>query len=153
MKDDADPVVVTPHVDGDRVVFDWQQPGWKGLLDGVQTIRDNRLTRPMQWGVAELEIPVGMLHFLKKKYPELGSPDAQIKTRAWKRFLASPQSKPFRTRGRGGYLNRSFGGLPNGGQSPRTDELSKPHLPDRQGDGPATDQSLCGGEADISVID
>lgn len=147
MGDLDDPVIVTPVESGDRVYFDWQQPGWNSLLKTVERVRDNRLVRQMDWGVVELEIPVGMLHFLKKRYPDLDSPDSSIKTAAWKKYLASAASKPFRTRGRGKFLNRSVGGLDNGGQSSGADSVPVSNVSDGQGDGPATDPGLCGGAA------
>jgi len=110
-----EPVKCTVHEQDGGLIGDWQQPGWDRLLDGVRVIRDNRLAKDLRFGRPELEIPVGMLYFLKQKYPELDSKDSQIKTRAWKRFLASPESLPFRVRGRGGFLNRSVGGLDHGG--------------------------------------
>lgn len=115
--DSQDPVVVTPHQDGNRVVFDWQQPGWDRILEGLKEVRDRGLTRGLSFGVTELEIPVGMLYFLKRRFPDLDSPDSMIKTAAWKKFLASPMSKPFRTRNRGGALARSFGGVSDGRKS------------------------------------
>ena len=145
MRPEADPVIVTPVEQDGKVLFDWQQPGWRSMLDGLQAVRDNRLTRSMDWGVSELEIPVGMLHFLKKRYPDLDSKDHQIKTNAWKKFLASPQSKPFRTRGRGGFLNRSVGGLADGRQSSGGDVLALPDVPPGGADEPAADPSLCRG--------
>jgi hypothetical protein len=47
-----------------------------------------------------LSIPFEDYLALQVKYPELASPDGQIKTRAYKRFMASPESKPYRLRER-----------------------------------------------------
>lgn len=142
---EPEPVQVTPHEEGERVYFDWQQPGWNGILDGLGVLRDNRLVNPLSFGVSELEIPVGILHFLKRKYPDLDSKDSGIKTRAWKRFIASPESKPFRTRNRGRFLARSVGGLDNGWKSGRPDGIQVGNVSDGKENGPATDAGLCGG--------
>jgi hypothetical protein len=47
-----------------------------------------------------LQIPWEDLERLKRKYPDLASPDGKIKTRAYYRLLASPESMPFRVRER-----------------------------------------------------
>jgi hypothetical protein len=117
----AEPVIINPEwdepvktrlvPDGDRLVGEIIQPGATVMLDGIKTIRDNRLAKTLDWGRAELEIPIIQLENLKRRYPELGSPDHETKTRAWKRFAASPESLPYRVRGRGRFLARSVGGI------------------------------------------
>lgn len=117
----ADGIVINPEWDepvksrlvpnGDQLVGEMIQPGATLMLHGIKTIRDNRLARSMDWGRAELEIPIIQLENLKRRYPELGSPDQETKTRAWKRFAASPESLPYRVRGRGRFLARSVGGI------------------------------------------
>jgi hypothetical protein len=106
-----EPVKTRLVPDGDRLVGEMVQPGATLLLDGIKTIRDNRLAKSLDWGRAELEIPIIQLDNLKRRYPELASPDAETKTRAWKRFAASPESAPYRVRGRGRFLARSVGGI------------------------------------------
>ena len=54
-------------------------------------------SRTTQIGKSELLIPTLVLRQLKKKYPDLDSPDRMTKVRAWKKFLASTESKPWRT--------------------------------------------------------
>lgn len=142
---DPSPVVVTPIESGDKVYFDWQQPGWDKIIDWNKQDRINRAQRALSWGRQELVIPEGILHFLKKAIPELDSPDAEIKTRAWKRFAADPVSLPFRVHESGGALARSFGGLDNGRQSRGTDGTPEPDVSAGQGDGPAAGESVCGG--------
>lgn len=90
---------------------DWRQAGRRSLLDTVQAIRNDRRARTLPWGRAELEIPEVDLHFLKKANPDLDSRDGEIKRRAWRKFLGSPESLPYRTRGRGRFHGRSVGGL------------------------------------------
>lgn len=63
-------------------------------------------SRMMEWGQHQLQIPTMHLKALKLKYPELDSSDADIKLRAWKRFLRSAESKPYRTA-----VPRTFHGL------------------------------------------
>jgi hypothetical protein len=47
-----------------------------------------------------LQIPWEDFERLKLKYPDLGSPDGKVKTRAYYRFMASDESLPFRVRER-----------------------------------------------------
>lgn len=72
------------------------QPSRDAILDYVKTLRDTdavRKTDVLRW---TLTIPQIDRMLLGIKYPELDSPDPQIKTRAWKRFIASEESKPYR---------------------------------------------------------
>jgi hypothetical protein len=109
--DELDPITVQLVEEQGTLVSDWRQAGRRQLLDGIQTVRQDRLARKMPWGEPSLEIPVVDLHFLKKANPDLESLDGEIKTKAWKKFLASPESLPYRVRGRGRNLNRSVGGI------------------------------------------
>lgn len=108
---DADPIRVDLVEQQGTLYADWLQPGRGTLLEGIRTLRQDRLARQFGWGRPELEIPALDLHFLKKANPDLASLDAATKTKAWKKFLASDASLPYRTRGRGRNLNRSVGGI------------------------------------------
>jgi hypothetical protein len=57
-------------------------------LDGV----------PDDWGYVALNIPVGDMRVLQVRYPELASLDYETQFRAWKKFLASPESAPYKLR-------------------------------------------------------
>lgn len=107
----AEPVKTRLVQDGGQLVGEMIQPGATRMLEGIQTIRDNRLAKTLDWGRTELEIPILQLDKLKLKYPDLASPDGETKTRAWKRFAASPEAAPYRVRGRGRFLARSVGGI------------------------------------------
>jgi hypothetical protein len=48
----------------------------------------------------ELTIPLMDLYYLKKANPELDSSDAMVRTLAWKKFMASSESDPYRVRDR-----------------------------------------------------
>lgn len=56
--------------------------------------------RKLKWGTQALQIPPGHLHILKQKYPELTCWDKDIRTKAWKKFMASSESKPYRVKER-----------------------------------------------------
>ena len=46
----------------------------------------------------ELSIPEVDYHYLLKKYPALGSTNAQEKSLAWKKFMQSSECDPYRVR-------------------------------------------------------
>lgn len=46
----------------------------------------------------ELTIPESHYYRLLVKYPDLGSHDAEIKRKAWLRFLKTPESQPYKVR-------------------------------------------------------
>ena len=106
-----EPVKVDLVPEGEKLWGVQVQPGATTMLEGVQVIRDNRLAVDMDWGRPELEIPFVQMENLKRRYPELASPDHDIKLKAWKRFLADPESLPYRVRGRGRFMGRSVGGI------------------------------------------
>ena len=105
------PVKTRITQEGGQIIGESIQPGATIMLDGIKTIRDNRLAKSLDWGRVELEIPEIQLINLKRRYPDLGAPDGETKTKAWKRFAQSPESLPYRVRGRGRFLSRSVGGI------------------------------------------
>lgn len=59
------------------------------------------LDNPMghhDWASNILNIPELDYYVLVKRYPDLQAPDAEISTRAWDKFLRSPESEPYRVR-------------------------------------------------------
>jgi hypothetical protein len=50
------------------------------------------------WGSTILQIPELDFYVLVKRYPDLMSADAEISTRAYDKFLRSPESEPYRVR-------------------------------------------------------
>ena len=76
------------------------QPNERDILKFNQETFDAGAARDLSFAAPQLNIPENHLYLLWKKYPELNSPDAGIKTRAWRRFLNSAESKPYRVRRR-----------------------------------------------------
>lgn len=73
------------------------QPNRKAILREVQTRRDNPgSVRDLSFGRPVLTIPDLDLHRLFRIYPDLACPDAEIKTKAWLKFMRSSESKPYR---------------------------------------------------------
>lgn len=77
------------------------QPSRDLILQRNQELRKNpdaiRKLESMGW---ELSIPEADYYNLRKKYPDLASPDGMVRTLAWKSFLASAESVPYRVRDR-----------------------------------------------------
>jgi len=66
------------------------------ILEHNKTVMREGGSRTLSFGKSELVIPEVVLTRLKKKYPELQAPDMEIRVKAWKRFLASSESRPWR---------------------------------------------------------
>lgn len=49
------------------------------------------------FGSIALQIPELDYAVLRVRYPELNSPDATERTKAWQKFAKSPESEPYRT--------------------------------------------------------
>jgi len=79
------------------VLSEVHQPERDAIMAETQAIRTHD-TPPddLSFGRWCLRIPELDLMLLKRKYPELDSKDGQIKTQAWKKFLSSSESKPYR---------------------------------------------------------
>ena len=106
-----EPIQTRLTQEGGQIIGESIQPGATVMLEGIQTIRDNRLAKSFDWGRAELEIPHVQLLNLQRKYPDLASPDQGIKLKAWKQFLRNPESLPYRVRQQGRFQGRSVGGI------------------------------------------
>lgn len=73
------------------------QPSRGFILERNARLRaDPSGIRKLDWGRPALTIPLEDLMHLKLKFPDLNSRDAEIRTRAWKKFLASGESRPYR---------------------------------------------------------
>jgi len=72
-------------------------------LEAIRRIREGIDPKPKTLGPnggfagVELSIPEFDYQFIRARYPDLTSPDAGIRTAAWKKFAASPESEPYRT--------------------------------------------------------
>jgi hypothetical protein len=54
-------------------------------------------TRPgTPWAGSELMIPELDYYVLVRRFPDLASPDAEIRLKAWKRFLGTSLADPYR---------------------------------------------------------
>ena len=83
-------------MEGDNLVRRMQQET-KPILEHNSEVRKNpNALRSLEWGALALNIPE--LHYwrLVKKYPDLKSVHGPTKTAAWKKFLNSSESDPYR---------------------------------------------------------
>lgn len=89
------------RVEGGQIVRETRQPSRRPILAELQEIRKEAgALRPLSFMGWELCIPEADYWPLLAKYPELKSLDAEIKTRAWRRFMASSECDPYRVRDR-----------------------------------------------------
>jgi len=68
------------------------------ILERNQELQRNDVINDLSFGRQVLSIPELDHYYLVKKYPELQSHDKQIKQRALAKFMASPESAPYRVR-------------------------------------------------------
>lgn len=84
-------------VEGDRLVRRTAQPSRRPILEFVKQIRTaGDVLRPLSFMGWELSIPENDYFPLLQKYPELNSQDAELRTRAWKKFMASSEAEQYR---------------------------------------------------------
>lgn len=79
-----------------------EQPGRELILDTNQRLRNEDLItkdRP-GFGRYALNIPFEDYVALQAKYPELASNDPLVKSKAYHKFMQSPESLPYRVRER-----------------------------------------------------
>jgi len=88
-----------------------KQPARNAILETVSEIRKDRLAKTLSFGRPELSIPFEDYERLTRANPDLRSTDAATKTAAWRRFLRSADSAPYRVQASGRSRPRSNGGL------------------------------------------
>jgi len=75
-------------------------PVRRSVLAAVADIRREGVRPGTPWGGVELMIPELDYAVLTRRFPDLGSPDHEIRLRAWKGFLATSAADPYRVRPR-----------------------------------------------------
>ena len=66
------------------------------ILDHNKEVMAGGGSRTASFGKVELCIPELELANIKKRFPDLIAPDMEIRVRAWKKYLALAESKPWR---------------------------------------------------------
>lgn len=69
----------------------------KGVREGTSGVTARNFGGGGGFGRVALCIPEFDYPFIKAMFPEVTSPDAQTRTKAWQRFAKSPLSEPYRT--------------------------------------------------------
>ena len=93
---------VEAHLNGADLTTITHQASEALILDTAAELRKCSEPIPDREGLGRwaLSIPFVDWLALRRKYPELASADPQIRSRAYLRFMASPESMPFRVRAR-----------------------------------------------------
>lgn len=70
------------------------------ILDMNRKLRDESLNTDIGEGLGylALNIPVPDMRVLELRYPDLVSQDHEIRLKAWKKFIASPESEIYKIR-------------------------------------------------------
>ena len=88
-------------IEGGRLVRRQAQPSEDTILNFNADLQKNpyalRKLTSMGW---ELNIPELHYHRLVKRFPALGSLDSKERTEAWRKFIGSSESDPYRVRSR-----------------------------------------------------
>jgi hypothetical protein len=85
--------------EGESLVTIREQHARPLILDTVARVRaDGGIADREGLGRWALSIPFEDYIALRDKYPELASTDPKIKSRAYRRFMRSPESLPYRVR-------------------------------------------------------
>lgn len=80
-----------------HMVVESTQPNRKQVLEQVKDRRNNpEVMRKLDFGVAALTIPQLDYQRLIRIYPDLICPDGHTQTVAWRKFMASSMSEPYR---------------------------------------------------------
>lgn len=92
---------IVPHAPTNEVLVTREQPSRSLILDQAQRLRNEpEALRPLSFGVWALTIPFEDLENLEAANPELKSTDKETRRRAWRKFIASPESLPYRVKER-----------------------------------------------------
>ncbi len=75
------------------------QPSRNAVLEATKQRRNEGVMQDAPFGRCELTIPQLDYQRLIRAYPALNSHDTVEQTKAWKRFLRSPESEPYRNYG------------------------------------------------------
>ena len=79
-----------------HIVRENYQPTRKAVLEETRELRNLGVTFDVPFGRVALNIPQLDFQRLIKIYPDLNSPDGHTQTRAWRKFIRSSESKPYR---------------------------------------------------------
>ncbi len=90
-------------VSGGKLIRRQTQPNEAALLERNAQLRREGGLADLTFAGDQMRIPEIAYYALQKKYPDLASLDAEIRTKAWRRFYASSEADPYRTHDRRGH--------------------------------------------------
>ena len=62
----------------------------------LRNIQDRRgILKPREWGEMMVTIPRADYDALIRANPDLAAPDGEIRLKAWRKFVGSPESRPY----------------------------------------------------------
>ncbi len=89
-------------VEGGMVYNRLSQPDRPLIMDYINELRKNPgALRKLESMGLELTIPLADYYTLHRKYPDLKSPCAETRSRAWFKFMASAESAPYKVNSHG----------------------------------------------------
>lgn len=88
--------VAVDHKDDGFQISRLDKQDCRPVLDHNREMMAAGGSRTGSFGKFELCIPELELHNLKRRYPDLASPDMQTRVKAWKKYIRSVESKPWR---------------------------------------------------------
>lgn len=71
-------------------------PERRQILEQAHQLRVDGIRPGTPWAGSELMIPELDYYVLVRRFPDLSSPDSEIRLKAWKRFLATSAADPYR---------------------------------------------------------
>ena len=83
-------------VTGSILTVETSDPNSDRILKQNELLRNESIVKQkddLHWS---LSFPEFDYHMLLRRKPDLASPDAEISTRAWKKYISSSESKPYR---------------------------------------------------------
>ena len=67
-------------------------------LEANKRMQNEQPTKQLEWARWALSIPQLDHYYLMKKYPDMASPDKHTREKALAKFMASPESAPYKVR-------------------------------------------------------
>lgn len=74
-----------------RAILESNRQMREGLIDGARNFGESD-----GFGRVELRIPEFDYPFIRAMFPDVKSPDAEIRAKGWRKFALSPLSEPYR---------------------------------------------------------
>ena len=85
------------HIEEEALlVLKWRQTVDYAALDKQMDMQKDEIVTDLSFGRLALQIPEDHYELLTMAFPQLQNPDATVKTLAWKKFMKSDISLPYK---------------------------------------------------------